>query len=405
MRLNWRASVRSQSGVSPGCLLGLRPQRELLVLRIGQMIGAEPQLARAAVDERIGEAADVARRLPDARVEDDRRVERDDVVALAHHRLEPARLDVLLEQHAVVPVVVGRAETAVDLRRREHEAAPAGERDDLVHRDHVGHSSGRYWYTRARYSLSPCPSSPTARPSSCTSSPTRPVRRRRGSCSRSRRSSRISPFDEVRHPRVETVDDLELAVAQRARPPGGDGVHARRARAPRRDAPSLPTGARALLPTSSGHPIESISRVAGVAARMEPGARAPLDADVLQAHRGDRVRRQVRRRRRRRARRGRHRARRRLPHVEDTALDLPRLPRPQDGERPDRQRRRAARGAVRDRPGQDRRAHDRRASASPRFARSACAPWAGRVVATRGSRRCTRSSRRPPTCTDGSAAR
>ena len=27
-----------------------------------------------------------------------------------------------------------------------------------------------------------------------------------------------------------------------------------------------------------GHPIDSISRVAGVAARMEPGARAPLDA-------------------------------------------------------------------------------------------------------------------------------
>ena len=26
MRLNWRASVRSQSGVSPGRLLGLRPQ-------------------------------------------------------------------------------------------------------------------------------------------------------------------------------------------------------------------------------------------------------------------------------------------------------------------------------------------------------------------------------------------
>jgi regulator of PEP synthase PpsR (kinase-PPPase family) len=30
-----------------------------------------------------------------------------------------------------------------------------------------------------------------------------------------------------------------------------------------------------------GHPIDSISRVAGVAARMEPGARAPLDAQYF----------------------------------------------------------------------------------------------------------------------------
>src|SRR5207244_10306644 len=28
MRLNWRGSVRSHSGVSPGCLLGLRPHCE-----------------------------------------------------------------------------------------------------------------------------------------------------------------------------------------------------------------------------------------------------------------------------------------------------------------------------------------------------------------------------------------
>ena len=123
---------------------------DLLVLRICEVIRPEAELARPAVDERVGEAADVARRLPDARVQDHGRVERNDVVALADHRLEPARLDVLLHQHAVVPVVVGRAEPAVDLGRREHEPAPACERDDLLHRYRVGHSSGRYWYTRAR---------------------------------------------------------------------------------------------------------------------------------------------------------------------------------------------------------------------------------------------------------------
>ena len=48
-----------------------------------------------------------------------------------HHSV----LDVLLQQHAVVAVVVGRAEAAVDLRGGEDEAAPLAERDDLVHRD------------------------------------------------------------------------------------------------------------------------------------------------------------------------------------------------------------------------------------------------------------------------------
>ena len=134
MRLNCRGSVRSHCSVSPGCLLGRWPHCGLV-----EMVGAVAALAEAAVDEGIREAGDVPRRLPDSGVEDDRRVERDDVVALAHHRLEPARLDVLLEQHPVVAVVVRRAEPPVDLRRWEHEPAPLRERDDLVHRDGVGH--------------------------------------------------------------------------------------------------------------------------------------------------------------------------------------------------------------------------------------------------------------------------
>ena len=109
--------------------------RPLAALGVLEMVGAEALLAELAVDERVGEAADVAGRLPDLRVEDDRRVEGDDVVALLHHRGHPALLDVVLEQDAVVPVVVRRAEAAVDLRRREHEPAPLAERDDLVHGD------------------------------------------------------------------------------------------------------------------------------------------------------------------------------------------------------------------------------------------------------------------------------
>src|SRR5207302_7195250 len=114
-------------------------------LRVLELVGTEAELARAAVDERVGEALDVAGRLPDAGVQDHGRVERDDVVALEDHRLEPARFDVVLEQDAVVAVVVGRAEAAVDLRAREDEAAPAGQRDDLVHGDGLRrHGRGRY---------------------------------------------------------------------------------------------------------------------------------------------------------------------------------------------------------------------------------------------------------------------
>src|SRR6476659_7679093 len=68
----------------------------------------------------------------------DRRVERNDVVAFLQHRPPPLGFDVVLQQHAVVAVVVGRAKPAVNLRGGEDEAAPFAERDDLLHRDSLG---------------------------------------------------------------------------------------------------------------------------------------------------------------------------------------------------------------------------------------------------------------------------
>ena len=119
--------------VAVGCLAGpLR--RPAAAGGVGDVVGAVAVLAGAAVDERIGEAADVARGDPDLRVEDDRGVEQHDVVALLHHRPLPGGLDVLLEEDAVVAVVVGRAEAAVDVRRRVHEPAPAAEGRDLLDR-------------------------------------------------------------------------------------------------------------------------------------------------------------------------------------------------------------------------------------------------------------------------------
>ena len=84
-------------------------------------------------------------------------------------------------------------------------------------------------------------------------------------------------FDEIRHPRVETVDDLQLALNRAKGRPAViiyTLVH-----------PELREAARALCRRYRlhycdllGHPIDAVARVAGVAAQMTPGARAPLDS-------------------------------------------------------------------------------------------------------------------------------
>jgi [pyruvate, water dikinase]-phosphate phosphotransferase / [pyruvate, water dikinase] kinase len=84
-------------------------------------------------------------------------------------------------------------------------------------------------------------------------------------------------FEEIRHPRVETVDDLQLALNRAKGRPAVivyTLVH-----------PELRDAARALCRRYKlhycdllGHPIEAVARVAGVSAQMTPGARAPLDS-------------------------------------------------------------------------------------------------------------------------------
>jgi regulator of PEP synthase PpsR (kinase-PPPase family) len=84
-------------------------------------------------------------------------------------------------------------------------------------------------------------------------------------------------FEEIRHPRVESIEDLELAVS-RAR--GRPAVVVYTIVEPQlRDAMrKLCRRARVHYCDLLGQPIDAVSRVAGVAARMTPGIRAPLDA-------------------------------------------------------------------------------------------------------------------------------
>jgi [pyruvate, water dikinase]-phosphate phosphotransferase / [pyruvate, water dikinase] kinase len=84
------------------------------------------------------------------------------------------------------------------------------------------------------------------------------------------------PFEVVRHPRVENEADLQVAVAG-ARGHRAVMVYTLVEPALRDAMRRLCRRARLHYCDLLGHPIDSISRVAGVAARMEPGARAPLD--------------------------------------------------------------------------------------------------------------------------------
>ena len=85
------------------------------------------------------------------------------------------------------------------------------------------------------------------------------------------------PFEEIRHPRVERVEDLQLAIARmRGRPAVAVYTIVK---------PELRGAMRDLCRRAKlhycdllGHPIDAVARVSGQAARMTPGARPPLNS-------------------------------------------------------------------------------------------------------------------------------
>ncbi|HZS25037.1 MAG TPA: pyruvate, water dikinase regulatory protein [Gaiellaceae bacterium] len=84
-------------------------------------------------------------------------------------------------------------------------------------------------------------------------------------------------FIEIRHPRVESADDLQLAVNRmRGRPAVVIYTIVQ---------PELREAMRSLCRRAKlhycdllGHPIEAVARVSGMAARMTPGSRPPLNS-------------------------------------------------------------------------------------------------------------------------------
>ena len=84
------------------------------------------------------------------------------------------------------------------------------------------------------------------------------------------------PFEEVRHPRVESPEDLAQAV-QRARGRPAVVVYTLVAPEMRAEMRRLCRRARLHYCDLLGHPIEAVAKVSGMAAKMEPGARHALD--------------------------------------------------------------------------------------------------------------------------------
>ena len=88
------------------------------------------------------------------------------------------------------------------------------------------------------------------------------------------------PFVEVRHPRVESREDLARAVT---RAKGRPAVIVYTLVKPewREAMRALCRSARVHYCDLLGHPIDSVRRVSGMAARMTPGARAALDENYF----------------------------------------------------------------------------------------------------------------------------
>ena len=83
-------------------------------------------------------------------------------------------------------------------------------------------------------------------------------------------------FVEIRHPRVETVADLQLAV-ERMKGRAAVVVYTLVEPELRQSMRTLCRSAKLHYCDLLGHPIDAVARVSGRAARMKPGARAPLN--------------------------------------------------------------------------------------------------------------------------------
>jgi len=101
-------------------------------LVLDEHIGAVAFLRVAVVDEGVVKRIHVSTCLPDSGVHEDGGIDADDVLVQQHHALPPVLFDVVLQFHAVLTVVVHRAQSVVNLAAGEDEAVFLAVRDEFL---------------------------------------------------------------------------------------------------------------------------------------------------------------------------------------------------------------------------------------------------------------------------------
>ena len=106
---------------------------------LDQHVGAVTLLRILVVDQRVVEGRHMARGLPRLGMHEDRGVDADDVLVQFDHRIPPISLDVVLQLHAVLTVVVHGSQTVVDFARRKHESVLLAVRYQLFEKFFLSH--------------------------------------------------------------------------------------------------------------------------------------------------------------------------------------------------------------------------------------------------------------------------
>src|SRR5207237_3542353 len=97
------------------------------------LISAKALFRQQAIDHRIGKGIDVTARFQHRRMGQDRAIQPDDVVAVAHRHLPPILLEIIFEFDPERSVIPHPVESAINLARLENEPAPLAQTDNLLH--------------------------------------------------------------------------------------------------------------------------------------------------------------------------------------------------------------------------------------------------------------------------------
>jgi len=129
--------------------------RDLFILLgqplLDQHVGAVAFLRILIVDQRVVEGRDVSRSLPSLGVHEDRGVDADDVLVQFDHRIPPIALDVVLQFHAVLSVIVYGTEPVVYLARREYESVLLAMGDQFLEKFFLSHRNLFYFTDLPNY--------------------------------------------------------------------------------------------------------------------------------------------------------------------------------------------------------------------------------------------------------------